>query len=263
MRALLIGVVAALLCSTYAQNECEQEFEDSPISFIPPEEGFEPAKPCCLPQKLQGGIWLTTIIKSNRPKEEESDFSKPRPRPRKPVVVHAFANYAVDYGKGRLAVNEAGFTSNKYKFNVTVIQAADKKAMYIVDWQTSKCFVRPFSKLQQCISANATLLAQPSFGITGTSEGLKTNVYGLHYSTPEGCGRALSVVTAGKCAPFSIAAEFRSRERSVYSSMTYHDQKTSISNPNVFNPPAFCSKASSDVFDVEMLPAAIKHFAQM
>lgn len=270
---IVIAIVSvALFCSASAVSveECEQEEFDLPsLQFLTTEEttGDEvAAKGCCLPGRLEGGLWLKKIVKFNRRSMDDVDTEyEVDKRGRKPIVIDASGNFSVDYGKKRLVVNEVGIVANsKVVFNVSVIQAADIKTVYIIDWNSKKCAVKPFDHgLNQCV--NATLLTQSNFGIAGSSrDGLKVNIYGQKFATKEACGGAITIVTAYQCAPFNMAVELRSKRMNVYESITYHDLKTTIKNPTVFNPPSFCRKPSdeADEINIEELPHLIQHFAQ-
>jgi hypothetical protein len=268
-----IVVAVALLCSAHAYDECQQEFDETTsLSFdqrsLDEIEGS--AKPCCLPQQLTGGISLKTIIRPRRRAGDDNvnagfegidaGFGQ-RPR-HKPIGVLAQGCFAVDYSKGKIRVNEQGVVSDKSRFNFSVIQ--DKKSLYIVDWQKKVCVIRPASNpLNQCISPNATLLAQPTFGLKDA--GLKVNIYGQKFSTQDSCGGALVLVTSNKCAPFVIDSEVFTRDSITLSSMSYYDQQASIKDASVFNPPAYCRKTTEVGYDFidEELPTLIKHFVQM
>jgi len=263
---IVIAIVSiALLCSAHAVSldECEKEEYNHPsLQFLTTEETNDDvaAKGCCLPGQLQGGLWLKKLIKFNRRSDDvEAD------KPRKPILIEASGNFSVDYGKQRLVVNEVGIVANsKIVFNVSVIQAADIKSLFIIDWNNKKCAVKAFvAPLVQCI--NATLLTQSNFGISGASQdSLKVNIYGKKFATKNACGGAITIVTANKCAPFNVALELRSKEANVYESVTYHDLKTSIRDTTIFNPPSFCKKPGNeaDEINIEELPHLIQHFAQ-
>lgn len=277
-----IVLATALLCGAQAYEGCEQEFEESTtlqLDSHPIDDLEGSAKPCCLPQQLQGGLYLSSAIKCRRRAgdEDESEdmhfdhirvdpgFDNPDKRRRnKPTYVKAEGCFAIDYGKGKLRVNERGFTSNKVHFNFSMILDTSAKSVYIINWQKNICVIRPSTaKLQQCISPNATLLAQPTFGLANSAgAGVKVNVYGQRFATKDACGGALSLVTTNKCAPFTAEAEVFTRKRTIYSAISYHDEQTTISNPNVFTPPSFCRKTSEVGYDFidEELPHLIQHF---
>lgn len=279
----VIVVATALLCGANAYEGCEQEFEESATLQLEAHsiEDLEgSAKPCCLPQQLQGGLYLKSAIKCRRRAGDEDEnedmhfdhvdpgFDNPdkRRRPHKPLYVKAEGCFAVDYGKGKLRVNERGIASNKAQFNFSIIQDTSAKSLYIINWQKNLCVIRPSTaKLQQCISPNATLLAQPTFGLANSgSSGVKVNIYGQRFSTQDACGGALSLVTTNKCAPFVVEAEVFTRKRSIYTAISYHDEQTTISNPNVFTPPTFCKKTSEVGYDFidDELPHLIQHFVK-
>lgn len=259
-----IVVAVALLCSAHAYDECQAEFDETTSLQFEQQSLDEiegSAKPCCLPSQLTGGLSLKTLIKPRRRAEEEDVDGK---RPRKPIGVFAQGTFAVDYSKGKFRVNQEGVVSDKSRFNFSTIQIQDKKTLYIVDWQKKICIIRPAEKpIDQCVSPNATLLSQPTFGLKNA--GLKVNIFGQKFFTKDSCGGALVIVTTNKCAPFVIESEVFTRDSITLSSMSYYNQQASIKDSSVFNPPAYCRKASEVGYDFvdEELPPLIRESVKM